>query len=345
MAKYKTIEEEIKKKIVRKFESGINMSKIAEELEMNRSQVRKVLVENGLYKIVTHEEKRNVVENNKDRILKLYDEGFSIKKIKSILKDDNVVIDLRVLKKSLERWGKDIKLAKDYNRKFKSNDNAFDNYTAESCYWAGIIASDGCIFSHGLASKECNYLSIGVSEVDTEMIEKFKKYIEYDGKLYRGKRSKKNHNDCIEIRVNNINIVRNLQEKFNITSVKSLTYIPPELPEEYKKYFILGLIDGDGCITYSTTNTGRKHFGFSFVGTKESCEYILDYFKSNVKLHKRHKDSDNNNYSFTLQGNVQLYRILTDLYDEKAIELCLKRKYNKFLELKQQIEATYKTNK
>ena len=340
---YKIIEEEIRNDIIKRFKSGDNLSKIANDLNMNRRQIRKVLVENNLYKVVTLEEKRKIVEENKEIIVSLYETGNSIKKIKEILKEKDITIDLKVMKNFLKSWGVEIKSAKDYNRKFTSDDKCFSEYNMESCYWAGIIASDGCIFSHGLASGECNYLAIGVSEVDTEMIERFKVFSKYTGKLYRGKRSGLNQNDCIEIRINNINIVRDLEKNFNITKAKSLTYIPPTIPDEYKKYFILGLLDGDGCITYYTTNTGRKHFSLSFVGTKETCEYIQEFLGSNVKLFKRHKESNSNNYSFVIQGNVQIYRILSSLYDNEIEKICLKRKHNKFLELKEQIEKTYNT--
>lgn len=331
----------VREDIIERFESGQNLSGIAKDLEMNRAQIRKVLVENNLYKIITLDEKRTILENNREKIIEFYSNNYSLKKIKTHLKEQGIEVETRTLKNFLEKWGVKIKSARDYNKKFTSDDKCFSKYSVESCYWAGIIASDGCIFSHGRADKKNNYLSIGVSEIDSKMIERFKTFSKYTGKLYRGKRSKQNHHDCIEIRLNNINIVKDLEKNFNITSAKSLTYIPPNIPKKYVKYFILGLLDGDGCITYYTTNTGRKHFGLSFVGTKETCEYIKKFLKSDVKLFKRYKESDKNNYSFVIQGNIQIYKILSNLYDEKVKDICLERKYNKFLELKEQINNTY----
>lgn len=342
--RYKVIEVEVRNFIIEQFNSGIKLSKIAEELKLNRRQVRKVLVENGLYKVVTHKDKRELLLENKEFIISLYEENISTKKIKIKLEEIGITADLRVIRKFLKECGYDIKLAKDYNKKFTSDNSSFSKYDLESCYWGGIMASDGCIFNHGLTNGECNYFSLGVSQGDTIMVERLKKYVKYDGGLYIGKRSKENHQDCVELRVNNREIVKNLEKNFNITNAKSLTYIPPNIPKEYKKYFILGLLDGDGCITYYTTNTGRKHFSLSYVGTKETCEYILDFFNSKVKLHKRHKDSDVNNFSFVIQGNVQIYKILSSLYDDKIVKICLERKYNKFLELEEQINLTYYKN-
>ena len=341
---YKIIDVEVRNYIIKQFNSGMKMSKIAEELKLNRRQVRKVLVENGLYEVITHKNKKELLLENREFIISLYEEGLSTKKIKYKLEEKGLTVDLRVIRKFLIECGYDIKSAKDYNKKFTSDSSSFSEYDLESCYWGGVIASDGCVFNHGTVNCECNYFSLGVSQSDIDMVEKLKKYVKYDGKLYIRKRSKENHQDCVDLRVNNREIVKNLEKNFNITKAKSLTYIPPNIPQDYKKYFILGLLDGDGCITYCVTNTGRKHFSLSYVGTKETCEYILDFFNSNVKLHKRHKDSDNNNFSFVIQGNVQIYKILSSIYDDQIIKTCLERKYNKFLELEEQINSTYYKN-
>lgn len=342
MAKEKYIPKETEEKIISVFLKGNNLSKIAEDLNMNRRQIRKVLVKHGLYKVVTKSCKAQQINEKREIICGLYNEGKNIKEIKETLENEyDLSVGLKTISNFLKSEGFKLRTAKEYNRKYDSNNDAFKDITPLSCYWGGIMASDGCIFSHGIVSEEENYFCLGVSEKDKELPEKLKEFVGYNGNLYIGKRNKVNHNDCVELRVNNINIVNDLRDNFNITNAKSCTYIPPELDDDLKRYFILGLLDGDGSIGYTTTNTGRKHFSLQFTGTKESCEYILDYFGSSVKIRKRYKNSEVNNYSFVIQGNIQIYKILKKLYSDDIINTCLQRKYLKFKELEEQIIKTY----
>ena len=73
----------VREDIIERFESGQNLSGIAKDLEMNRAQIRKVLVENNLYKIITLDEKRTILENNREKIIEFYSNNYSLKKIKT----------------------------------------------------------------------------------------------------------------------------------------------------------------------------------------------------------------------------------------------------------------------
>jgi len=56
-------------------------------------------------------------------------------------------------------------------------DNAFSSMNVSSCYWAGVMASDGCI-------KNDKQFTLTQSKKRLILIDQFKKYLEYEGKTY-----------------------------------------------------------------------------------------------------------------------------------------------------------------
>lgn len=324
-----------KEKIIHMFlNEGINLTNISKNLKINRLDVKKVLVENGLYK----EQKRLDIKydiSTQQHIVDLYTkENLSIKEISKITDRG-----AKTIKKALQINGIDIKHAGFYNRKYTLNENVFSKYTPESAYWAGFVAGDGCVYSHGISDSSLNNcLNVGLAYVDRKHVLKFKAFLEYDGILYENEKKGKS-----ALNINNTKIVSDLEQYYNITHLKTKTYQPPSsIPQDLLKYFILGLFDSDGCITRSKRpNKHQRHYNGDFVytitftGTKETCEFIKKFFNSSVKLSKRHKNKVNN-YTVLFQGNLQVIDFLGKLYDDVSIEFCLKRKYKKYNELIQQ---------
>jgi predicted HTH domain antitoxin len=309
----------------------LNLSNIAKKLNINRLDVKKVLMSEGYYK-----ETRKYIKNDPTTerlIIDLYTkEKLTIKEIVEIVNyAENTV------KKVLREHNVPRRDAGFYNRKYTLNEKAFSEYSPESVYWAGFIAGDGCVFSHGISDKSINNcLNVTLANYDKEHLIKLKNFLGYNGKLYEGENK-------VALNINNREIVKDLEEKYNITNNKTETYIPPRnIPKELQKYFVLGLFDSDGCITrYKRPEAKNKHikgdyaYTISFTGTKETCEYIKEFFSSKVKLVKRHQNKTNN-YTVIFQGNLQVIKYLSMLYDETSKEFCLSRKYALFNELVEQ---------
>lgn len=310
----------------------LNLSSVAETLRLNRLDVKKVLVENNLYS-----ESRMYLKNEVDiqsKIVHLYSvENKSLKEISTL-----IGCGVKSVKKILILNEIPLKHAGKYNRKYWADDFAFASYSPESVYWAGFIAGDGCVFSHGSSNKSINNcLNVGLSIVDKQHLLKLKKFINYSGVLYESDTS-------VTLNVNNRNIVNTLETTYLISNNKTETYKPPTtIPKHLIKYFILGLLDSDGCITRAMrppTKTKRHYKGvyvyqLNFTGTREVCEYIKNFFESSVKLTKRH-DNEVNNYTVNFQGNIQTKKYLSMLYDDISVTFCLERKYEKYIELVKQ---------
>lgn len=128
-----------------------------------------------------------------------------------------------------------------FKRKYQVDDDFFANTESlECCYWAGFMAADGCV---GSPKKNCMRLKI--KDTDLGHLNRFKNSIGYDGKLHV---SRKNSSTYVCINIHSKKIVEDLAW-FKITKRKSLTLEPPPLCGEQALAFLIGYIDGDGCIS------------------------------------------------------------------------------------------------
>lgn len=154
-------------------------------------------------------------------------------------------------------------------------------------YWlGGLIASDGC-----LRSDNENIISLGQSgEHGKKMLEYVSSILEYKGKISVSYPKK-----CLpafSLCVNSSIFSNILQEKFNITPRKSLTYTLPNIANENNfRDFLRGYFDGDGTLgEYPHAKTFV--FGLSFLGTPEFLYDVNNRLKhKGFLLNLRHQTS------------------------------------------------------
>lgn len=326
--------EEFKEQIIKLAKEGMLLSHIALELNINRLDVKIVMQENSLYTPPKKSQKDNIDVVNK--AVTMYLEGSSLKEI-----DKELDVPIKILAKELKKRGHKLRKAGEYNRKYTVDDSAFFEYTPESAYWAGFIAGDGCVYSHGLGEGDNrnNYLNVTLQGIDLDHLEKLKKFLKYDGVIYT-----KKSDGAVSLTVNSIDIVEDLKEKYNISNRKTYDYVPPKnIPEDVLKYFVLGLIDADGSFLRHARNNktsnrkrGEYVYQIGFTGTYSTCELIRDFFGSSVNIHTRHKDRENNNYTILFQGNEQVARYGDMLYDKQSVHFCMTRKFDNYVALKEE---------
>lgn len=146
-----------------------------------------------------------------------------------------------------------------FKRKYEVNDDFFANRNSlDCCYWAGFIAADGCV---GSPKKNC--LRVKVKDTDLNHIESFQKSIGYNGNLHF---SHKNDSTYVCINIHSAKIVEDLAW-FKITKRKSLTLEPPPLNGEQALAFLIGYIDGDGCIRVEKLKNRSPRLRLSIIGT------------------------------------------------------------------------------
>lgn len=146
-----------------------------------------------------------------------------------------------------------------FKRKYQVNDDFFASRDSlDCCYWAGFIAADGCV---GSPKKNC--LRIKVKDTDLNHIESFQKSIGYDGNLHFSHKSVSRY---VCINIHSAKIVEDLAW-FKITNRKTLTLEPPPLNGEQALAFLVGYIDGDGCIGIEKLKNERTRLRLSIIGT------------------------------------------------------------------------------
>lgn len=167
--------------------------------------------------------------------------------------------------------------------KHSVNENMFiKNITKESSYLLGFIWGDGYINNTG----RNNQIRI---ECVSEDIDVLKPILEKTGnwKFYCRLRTNKKREVTIAL-TSNKNLVDFLIEyDYKKKSIKTPKKIWSLIPEEYKKYFILGWIDADGCFYW---NEKRKLRQFCISGSYEQdwsvFEEILNTLNVKYKINR-----------------------------------------------------------
>ena len=180
------------------------------------------------------------------------------------------------------------------SRGYDVDDSFFSSITEINSYYAGFIAADGNI------NKDRPNLTISLAEKDREFLEEFLVNLNSN---YPIRSYQSNGFPVSSLIITSRQICDDLNEHFNITPGKSLTYIPPILGQPYLDCFIIGLIDGDGTIGFSSRKTCKDSLYISFVGTKGSCSLVKRRFeeilgKETSNLFQR--DSSKNYYSYRI---------------------------------------------
>ena len=125
---------------------------------------------------------------------------------------------------------------------YSHNKKFFSKFTPISCYWAGFLAADGCI------SQDGSYIGFGLQIRDKQVLEQFKTDIEFTGPILDIKRTKSSKLQIYSAH----ELTYHLENSYNIVPNKSLILKPPfELQNQSLiKHFLIGIIDGDGCIKF-----------------------------------------------------------------------------------------------
>jgi len=251
-----------------------------------------------------------------DLIVDKYLNGVSNQVLSSTLNLNRGTIQ-RVLKRN------NVKLHKNRSA-LVCNEKFFDEYTKESCYWAGFILADGYL------RKDSPTLHIKLSKKDREHLYNFLKCIDCEKDIV------KKYLDCCYIDICKENIYYSLNKNFEIYSKKTFTSkISSKIPEKYILDFIRGYFDGDGSIT------GKKYTRINFIGTQQTLNYITDYFfNKNIKIKTSKKNSTGKPpihkvngseiigiISYGCKNAESILKLLYQVSDQKTR---LKRKYELF---------------
>jgi len=208
-------------------------------------------------------------------------------------------------------------------RTYNLNENYFniiDN--SEKAYILGFIYADGCVYG--------NYLTIGLSNKDIEILEHIKKCLEYGGKIYNRCDKKTNKSYSI-LSICSKNIVNSL---IDLGVVRNKTYISKELPMYDKKFewaFLRGFFDGDGSIYINMRKDRAQTIEYTicFSGNlsvlTQLKNILYEYNISSSNIRNRHDTEES--CMLEIRGSINIEKMFTLMYDDGFF---LKRKKELF---------------
>jgi len=197
----------------------------------------------------------------------------------------------------MKKRGVKIKSRKELGLKFSDdysnvNVNFFMRNTPELAYIAGLLATDGHMYSTGSG----NRFSLGMT--DKDVIEWVAEKIGVTNKIYTNTSGKL---PLYRIAFSNHKVKEMLVNQYKITPKKSLTLQFPKLNACQYSHFLRGVFDGDGSVGYDKRNilsVSMSSASKDFInGIKEIVDNIIGYDVNILKTHTQ-KGEPYYRYSF-----------------------------------------------
>jgi hypothetical protein len=145
-------------------------------------------------------------------------------------------------------WG--LKGASKGVRKYKYDENAFAEINNLSAYYGGFLCADGCISKDNV---NCYKLELQIQLADIQHLENFREFLKSDYPIKISKKwnpKKTILYDYAKIGIYGIKKLKDdLERNFHVIPNKTKRILPPETNNDlFLCCFIMGYIDGDGCI-------------------------------------------------------------------------------------------------
>jgi hypothetical protein len=227
------------------------------------------------------------------------------------------------------------------NRKYSLDVDFFKKIdTEDKAYWLGFLYADGCI-----TDKSVNIL---INQNDIEILEKFKKSIQYSGiieirndKINYGKKYGIKISKTAKVRIGSVELREDLiklgcfQRKTFILKFPTREQVPNHLIH----HFIRGYFDGDGCV-YNRKYIAKdgKLRGFVSITSTNNMlngikEYLINNFKINpTSINIYHRKEHKEGISILTICSINSMKIFRDFIYLDS-NLYLNRKKEKFYSL------------
>jgi hypothetical protein len=193
------------------------------------------------------------------------------------------------------------------HNKYTYDTSAFLYPTKEASYFAGLIASDGCIKPSGDSTAFC--LEFGSK--DRELVDGLKSFLKTDKGIYVKEREK--YGNFYYLTLNCPEIIENLKF-WNIRPRKNLVknLIPDIILDDRSliNQWLVGLIDGDGSIYYHGTN---KSPVINIIASTSVVDYVANFYKIKSSIERSIKGVANlDSMKFHGSSAIELYRAIYD---------------------------------
>lgn len=302
---------------------GWSANKIATMYKISADAIRKRIKNNDW---IASENRRDIGLSNKE-LLEIKNKVEQNIDYQLICDEHNISMTSLLNRISNNKWER-TKRKNIYN----FNENYFDKITTEhQAYWLGFLYADGYILSarNRPNKKESQSFGFAIAQQDHELLDKFKLDLEATNPIhyYNNTGSFGSKQQYGRILLTSQHTVDSLKA-YGVVENKTFFLKKPPISEALFPHFIRGYSDGDGSIIIDKNNK----YQWQLLGTKELLTSFQEFFGTNVKLHQRFPERENNNYTLHYGGNVQVPKFLDIIYKDATIYL--QRKYNKYAEMR-----------
>lgn len=205
--------------------------------------------------------------------------------------------------------------------------------TADKAYWLGFLYADGCILQYIKNEKiQSMGLELSLCRADRNHLKKLLDCLDSNIPIH-DRINKLNGKEYKSSRIN-VCCTKMCYDLIKLGCTPKKTYdlkFPTNdiVPEEFKRDFIRGFFDGDGCISIQDS---KNHIELSLSGVAEILEELVNYLVNNKIIcvyPKMYKDKRSNTKSFYIYGD-NAKDFLDYIYQDA--KTYLDRKYNKYID-------------
>jgi len=217
-----------------------------------------------------------LMDENKSQIISQYNSGISMAKLAKMYGVNSWSIKNLLIKNN-------IKIRNFNDTKIKFDESFFFADTPETYYFWGFMLGDGCLISHKQGHK---YITITLKENDESILQKFCEWLSIDPvHIKHGVNNFKTKWSRLEVYGNFFK--ENDFSKFGLVSKKTYNPSKLEIPKEFIRPFLLGLIDADGSIAWNKPLTNNKfpnrkqqfENSIQLVGHPYNMDWVIDKFR------------------------------------------------------------------
>lgn len=311
----------VEQDLIQEYLNGKSISQLSKETEYTYYSIQKILRKNNIV-IRGGRKKKELTPAQLEELRYLLEKEnkfmFEVQNIFNL--DSNTLRRIceenNIQRPNLNRINKNLK--EDYFAMIDSHEKA---------YWLGFLFTDGSVDQY----KGHGRIRLQLQEQDLEILKKFKEDLNIKSQIIYDKRV---NSTCCSVEFMSKKMFNDLA-KYGIVPQKTYKtkHLPYNLiPQEFLYSFILGLFDGDGCLTYSANFSTDVTFGFTsyYESIAKEFQYLIDNYILNKQ--QSNKIIFTSAWHVNWRGRLQVLQILDKLY-----ECCprhLQRKYDKYLALK-----------
>lgn len=282
-----------------------NMNEILNKFNISKSTLYRILDKNNINTRFKNPRKIDLNCDLKNKIIYLYSIGNDIKKIALAIGCDSGKISNFLQQNNFEVCG---------NKQYNVDLGFFEKIDSEDkAHVLGLLYTDGSNNGKGFT----------INSIDKDCIEKIKEKLKYTGPISIIKPKGRSKKDQYHLSIRRMKISQDLS-KLGCIKKKSLVLKFPSnniVPIEFIKSFILGVLEGDGCIAKNSV---------SFHGTYDMMIGIKNFIKENLNIELTLYKQRN---IFALYSNKkkESQMLLNWLYQNA--EVYMNRKYDKYITL------------